>query len=402
MRIRTCLRHAVAVASLLAAVSTPATSAFAQAKPSPARTVREELPEAMRGDWEQGLTLSKEGKFELARVKFMQVYDQSKNPRVLFNAGVMEKNLGRFAAAIELWERELTEGKGRISADEESQIKENIAGLKKWVMNISLDVSETNAEVFVDGEKIGVTPLPKPISVAIGTHNIRVTKAGFSDAHAHVDGKDPSPKVNLKLDPLQRVAQLIVSIEGPPQATIKVDSREVGTATKDQPYKGPVSVSAEPHTIEAEAPGWVPGKYVLKVEDTNDKPVPMVMSSDQRKGKLLVVAKPEGATIEIDGKTVGASRWEGPVDTGNHQVVVKKQGFYTWSYDVDVPKGGERSVTAQLNEDRNTSYVPWLIGTVLVVGGGAVAAYFIAKPKDEEPVRGSLAPFALGTTGLKF
>lgn len=399
MRTVTCLRHAVAVASVLAAVSAPATSAFAQAKP---KTVREELPENLRGDWEQGLTLSKDGKFELARVKFMQVYEQSKNPRVLFNAGVMEKNQGRFAAAIDLWERELKEGSGKLSADEEKNVKEAIDGLKKWVMNITLDVVERDAEVFVDGEKVGVTPLPKPIAVAIGTHNIRVTKAGYSDAHAHVDGKDQNPKVSLKLDPLTRVAQLIVSIEGPPQATIKVDSREVGTARKDQPYKGPVTLSSEPHTIEAEAPGWVTGKYVLKVEDTGDKPVPMVMSTDQSKGKLLVLARPEGATIEIDGKTVGASRWEGPVDTGSHQVVVKKQGFYTWSYDVEVPKGGERSVTAQLNEDRNTSFVPWLIGTVLVVGGGAVAAYFIAKPKDEEPVRGSLAPFAFGTTSLKF
>jgi hypothetical protein len=400
MRFRTCLRAAVAVATCFVSISTAYPQpAFAQAKP---KTVREELPENLRGDWEQGLALSKSGQFELARVKFMQLYEQTKNPRILFNAAVMEKNLGRFGNAIELWERELTEGKGKLSAEEETELKEAIAGLKKWVMTITLDVPERDAEVFVDGEKVGTTPLAKPITVAIGTHNIRVTKAGFSDAHAHVDGKDPTPKISLKLDPLQRVAQLIVSIEGPPQATIKVDSREVGTATKDRPYKGPVSVSQEPHTIEAEAPGWVPGKYVLKVDDTNDKPVPMVLSTDQRKGKLLVVARPEGATIEIDGKTVGASRWEGPVDTGSHQVVVKKQGFYTWSYDVDVPKGGERSVTAQLNEDRNTSFVPWLVGTVLVVGGASVAAYFIAKPKDEEPVRGSLAPFALGTTGVKF
>src|SRR5690606_33228776 len=146
--------------------------------------------ESARGDWDQGLTLAKTGQFELARVKFMQIYEQTKNPRVLFNAGVMEKNQGRFANAIELWERELAEGKGRLAAEEETQIKEAIAGLKKWVMNITLDVNEKDAEVFVDGEKVGTTPLTKPISVAIGSHNIRVTKAGFSDAHAHVDGKD--------------------------------------------------------------------------------------------------------------------------------------------------------------------------------------------------------------------
>ena len=400
MRTVTCLRHAVAVASCLAVLtSAHVPSAFAQAKP---KTVREELPENLRTDWEQGLALSKDGKFELARVKFMQIYEQSKNPRVLFNAGVMEKNQGRFANAIELWERELAEGKGRIAADEEARIKEEIAGLKKWVMNITLDVTEKDAEVFVDGEKVGVTPLTKPISLSVGSHNIRVTKAGFSDAHAHVDGKDPAPRISLKLDPFQKVAPLVVSIDGPVSAVIKVDGKEVGTATKDAPYKGNVTVSQDPHVISAEAPGFVPAQWTLNAQDTEEKKVSLQLATDQRKGKLLIVAKPEGSTIEIDGKTVGASRWEGPVDTGTHQVVVKKQGFYTWSYDVEVPKGGERSVTAQLNEDRNTSYVPWLIGTVLVVGGASVATYFIVKPKDEEVVRGSLAPFALGTTGVKF
>lgn len=404
MRVRTCLRHAALIASCLASVITVSTvdapTAFAQ--PKKPKTVREELPENLRPEWEQGLALSKGGQFELARVKFMQLYEQTKNPRILFNAAVMEKNLGRFANAIDLWERELAEGKGKLSAEEEAEIKEAIGGLKKWVMNISLDVTEKDAEVFVDGEKVGTTPLSKPISVAIGSHNIRVTKAGFSDAHAHVDGKDAAPKISLKLDPFQKAAPIVVSVDGPQTATIKVDGKEVGTASKDQPYKGTVSVSPEPHVISAEAPGFVAAQWTLRAEDTEQKTVSLQLASDQRKGKLVILARPEGATIEIDGKTVGASRWEGPVDTGSHQVVVKKQGFYTWSYDVEVPKGGERSVTAQLNEDRNTSYVPWLIGTVLVVGGSAVAAYLIAKPNDEEPVNGTLPPFALGTKGVRF
>ena len=67
-----------------------------------------------------------------------------------------------------------------------------------------------------------------------------------------------------------------------------------------------------------------------------------------------------------------------------------------------MPKGGERTVTAQLNEDRNTSFVPWLIGTVLVVGASSVAIYFITRPKDEEPVKGSLPPFTVGTPSVRF
>jgi hypothetical protein len=374
--------------------------AFAQ--PKRPKSVRELLPPPAQDAWDKGVALATRGQWDPARASFLQAYELSKNPRVLYNVGVMEKNLGRYAAAVETWQRQLSEGKGVLAADEEQELTAAINGLSKFVMTITLDVTEKDAEVFVDGEKIGTTPLAKPIAVAIGSHNIRVTKAGFSDAHAHVDGKDPAPKISLKLDPFQKVAPLLVTIDGPQTATIKVDGKEVGTATKDQPYKGTVSVSNEPHVISAEAPGFVAAQWTLKAEDTEQKTVTLQLASDQRKGKLLIVARPEGATIEIDGKTVGASRWEGPVDTGSHQVVVKKQGFYTWSYDVEVPKGGERTVTAQLNEDRNTSFVPWLIGTVLVVGGSAVAAYFIAKPNDEEPVNGTLPPFALGTKGVRF
>src|SRR5205085_10546636 len=113
--------------------------------------------------------------------------------------------------------------------------------------------------------------------------------------------------------------------------------------------------------------------------------------------KLNVNAKPDGSIIEIDGKVVGATRWDGPVDVGIHQVSVKKQGFYTSTFDVEVQKGRERPISANLNEDRNTSFVPWLIGTVLVIGASAAAIYFVTKPKDEDPAKGTLPPFTVQT-----
>jgi hypothetical protein len=67
-----------------------------------------------------------------------------------------------------------------------------------------------------------------------------------------------------------------------------------------------------------------------------------------------------------------------------------------------VPRGGERSVTASLNEDRNTNFVPWLIGTVVVLAATTVAVVLIASKPDQEPVNGTLPPFALGTQGIRF
>jgi hypothetical protein len=90
--------------------------------------------------------------------------------------------------------------------------------------------------------------------------------------------------------------------------------------------------------------------------------------------------------------------WEGPVGTqSTHQVTVKKEGFYTWTHDIEVKPGQEKPVTVELNEDRHPSFVPWLIGTILVVGGGAIAAGFIFAPKDQEPVKGTLPPYTVQT-----
>lgn len=389
-----------AVPSSVVGVSFPT---VALAQPKRPKSIRELLPDEAKKQWDSAVALATRSQWDPARAAFLQAYEQSKNPRILYNVGVMEKNLGRYAAAIEWWQRELAEGRGILSPEEEQELGASIQGLQKFVMTIAIDVSEPGAKVFVDGDEIGTSPLAKPISVAIGSHNIRATKPGFADAHAHVDGKDPSPKVSLKLEAFVKTAEVRVSVLGPPSATVKIDGREVGTASASSPYKGQVTVSPEPHVFSAEAPGYVAATQSVTVrEEGSPLNLTLSLATEQQKGKLLVVARPEGASIEIDGKTVGASRWEGPVDVGAHQIVVKKQGFYPWSYDVDVPKGGERSVTAQLNEDRNTSFVPWLVGTILVVGGSAVAVYFIAKPNDEDPVRGTLPPFAVGTQGVRF
>jgi len=370
--------------------------AFAQPKK---KTLREQLPAEAQKHWDTAIALFQRGQFDGARTSFNAAYDASKNPRVLFNVAVCEKNLGRYAKAIEVFKKELADGKGQLSTEEENEVKAQITGLEQYVASLTVDVSEAGAEIFVDETKVGVSPLPGPVSVQLGERRVRVSKPGFADARETIELKGGSSgKVTLKLTPMVKTALVNVAVVGPQNAVVKVDGKEVGPA----PYKGQVVVSPEPHQFSAEAPGWVPASQPAVVREGEPLNLTLKMSPEQQKGKLVVVAKPEGAVIEIDGKVVGATKWEGPVDAGPHQITVKKQGHYAWYQDVTVPVGADRSVTASLNEDRNTSFVPWLIGTVVVIGASAVAVYFITKPSDEEPVKGTLPPFAFGTTGVKF
>lgn len=366
------------------------------------KSVRDLLPAEAKKQWDAAVALAQRSQWDGARAAFLQAYELSKNPRVLFNVAISEKNLGRYAQSLSTFKQELQEGHGLLAPDEEEEINAAISGLQKYVMDLTIDVSEPGARIYVDDIEVGVSPLKTPITVAIGSHRVRATKAGAIDAQAYVDGKERSPHVSLKLESNVKTSRVTVRIAGPKSAVIKIDGREVGSATPTMPYTGAIEVRAEPHEFVAEAADFVSARQSSLVREGEALNLVLQLSPEQQKGKLIVHADPVGASIEIDGKFVGTTSWEGPVNIGSHQISVKKPKYYTWTYDVDVPKGAERTVTATLNEDRNTSFVPWLIGTVLVLGASTAAVYFLTRPKDQEAVNGTLPPYTVGTPSVRF
>lgn len=398
----------IALAVSMALVVPPVVTAFpTTAFAQKSKPVREQLPLEARGHWDAGVAFAQKGSsWDAARSSFKAAYELSKNPRVLYNVGICEKELQHFAAALDTFKRELAEGKD-LSAADRAEVQQNIEDLKKLVGHLTIEVSEKDADVYIDGEKIDAAKLAGPITVDLGTRQLRATKSGFSDAQAAVSlNGGASETAKLVLRQFVPTSLVNVTVVGPTNAVVRIDGNERGSAASGKPWQGQLTVQKEPHQISAEAPGYVTATQpvsVLKEGETTN--VTLQLAMDQEKGKLIVVTKTEGAAIEIDGKVVGASRWEGPVDARTHQITVKKTGYYPFTYDVDVPRGGERSVTANLNEDRNSSFVPWLVGTIVVGAAITVGIVLLATPPDEKPTRGTLAPFSLGTqsgAGFRF
>jgi len=371
------------------------TVAWAQAR----KPVREQLPIEARGHWDAGIALASKAQWASAKTSFNAAHEMSKNPRVLYNVAVCEKNLGQYHKALASIERELSDGKGQLAPDEIADAESFAKGLVNFVAKVTIDIDQKDAEISVNDEKIDNTKLPGPINASSGPIKVRATKPGYAEASQtlEVAGKGTGA-FTLRMQANERTAIVNINVVGPARATVKIDNQEVGQT----PYSGPVRVSETPHQITVEAPGYVTGVQPLVVKDGPPVNLTLQLAADQAKGKLVVNTKPEGATIEIDGKAVGATHWAGPVEARTHQVTVKKPGYYTWNYEADVPKGGERSVSASLNEDRNTSFVPWLIGTIVVGSALIVGVVLLATPPDQKPVNGTLDPFTVRTNHRGF
>jgi hypothetical protein len=165
-----------------------------------------------------------------------------------------------------------------------------------------------------------------------------------------------------------------------------IDGKDMGPA----PFKG--ELSADRHTIEARAPGFVTVGQTVDVQYHQPMSLVLSLSQERHEGKLKITA-PEGAEIAVDQQKVGVGSWEGTVSTtGGHQVVVTKPGFQAYSTEVMVADDKERDVDAVLNAEVGTSWVAWGIGSLLVVTGGIVVGYFVFQPSNPSPFTGTLSP----------
>ena len=161
-------------------------------------------------------------------------------------------------------------------------------------------------------------------------------------------------------------------------------------------------LSADRHTIEARAPGYVTVGQTVDVLYHQPMSLVLSLSQERHQGTLRIKA-PDGASIAVDQKQVGVGTWEGIVTTtGGHQVVVTKPGYQTYSAEVMVADDATRDVDAAMNAEVGTSWIAWGVGSLLVVTGGIVAGYFVFKPANQSPFVGEFGVTSPSNVGVHF
>ena len=132
-----------------------------------------------------------------------------------------------------------------------------------------------------------------------------------------------------------------------------IDGKDMGPA----PFKG--ELTADRHTIEARAPGFVTVGQTVDVQYHQPMSLVLSLSQERHEGH----AEDHGARGRRDRGRREEGRlgtWEGMVSTtGGHQIVVTKPGSQTYSTEVMVADDQTREVDAVLNAEVGTSWVAW-------------------------------------------
>ncbi len=340
---RSFMQRAVALGVLLTVVAPYAAAApkkkgeaaapAAAATPPAQPPLSESLSGMGRAEYEAAKILYADGDYAGASLKFQRAYEESKDPRLLWNEAAAEKMLRRYVRVTELVDRYIRESGDKLSEQDRSDAQALLDTVKGFVAEVTFKVVPDGSAIFVDDQQIGTSPVTQAIRVEMGERRLRVSKPGFlefTSARQFDGGSANTIEVTLQAE-VHEGKLLITASAGD---TIRVDGAVVGTGE----WQG--NLQSGLHRVQVSAPGKRDYQSDVAVQDKQSHSVRVMLDP-------LATAAPAQQKPEEDSGGGGGWLWVG--------------------------------------------------GGLLVAAGLGVGAYFLFKPKEEpqEPQAGTLDPGVL-------
>ena len=387
-----CRKSHRVITSVLALFMTLTLVSTAVAQDKKWNPVRDDLPKTTLKAWDRGRELRDDNRWAEARVQFEAVYQESKNPRVLYNIGVCFKEDSFYAAALGVWEKQLA-NRDKLPDEEAKRAEGAIESVRPFVTTLALKSNQTGATLSIKDIEIGKTPFLGTIPIDAGPNKVELRKAGFVTITRTVDVTAGKPlELELNMVPADKMGTVIIAVSGADNVTIFMDGGELGPA----PYTGEVPVGQR--TFEARAKGFVTAIQKVEVKFGKELNLTMAMAKELNEGKVRIKTNHDDAVIKIDGEVKGNGSWEGVLPTGGHTLEITKPGFSTYTEDISIANDQERVLDVVLDEDMTSHWIYWAVAGVAVAAGAGVASYFVLRPSDEPVVTGTLAPGTVETS----
>lgn len=179
------VRAVGAVAAALGA----ALSALAAAWPAAAQPAGEEPSprERARQQYEAGVAAFEAGDYATALAAIDESYRLFPSLRTLYSLGLCHHALGNFGPALRSLEQYLREAGPDAPADLRARAEELVAQMRAEMGRLEIRVNVEGADVLVDGEVVGRSPLAAPVEVGPGWHVVEARRESWSGSPERVN-----------------------------------------------------------------------------------------------------------------------------------------------------------------------------------------------------------------------
>ena len=206
---------------------------------------------------------------------------------------------------------------------------------------IRLDSSPSGAELRVDDQLVGTTPLT--VDIDRGERNLELKLAGYK-AWRQPLVVEPGVAQQLPVVALVKSDGLIDVRSSPSGAAVTVDGRFRGET--------PLELELAPgrsYRVSLSKAGYAP--VTRTVEPTSGQDTSLSVTLEGRLGVVHVVAEPADAEIFVDGAAMGSSPRSLELTAIPHRLEVRKAGYATQTNTITPRPGFEQQVLVALQTE---------------------------------------------------
>ena len=232
----------IVLLALLAQASSPTVGAQDKAK--------------AKGLLSEGSAIYKKGDYAGALEKFEAAYAAYPSPKLWFNIGQVNRDLGRPVEALEAFEKFLALAPD-ASPDTLEDARSSVVELQKKLGQVRIECETAGAELRVDGKSIGRAPLAKPLWLTPGRHQVTGAYPGTAPAMEDVEisaGSMRSAVIRLVQIPAPAAAQTSPPAQPAAQEVPPAPPTPVLTPTPTAASPASLDLTSKPEPTPVDGP----------------------------------------------------------------------------------------------------------------------------------------------------
>lgn len=187
---------------------------------------------------------------------------------------------------------------------------------------LSLSSSPSGADVYINGDYRGKTPLT--LNLSPGNYSVTFRKEGYREETRYITlGEGESRSIHIDLKPLRATLRLRTDPVG---VDVYMDGRYAGTTSESG-----LTIVLDPGTysIRLEKEGYETDSFTVNLKAGEEKEVFRRLEEKVVFSEVRIETQPSGATVYLNGYYHGETPITIYVQTGTYEITIVKPGYRT-------------------------------------------------------------------------